>query len=600
MRICLIRLKLLALFSLCLFFLLLIRLYDLQVVKGMYFFNLANDNRFFELPLPAERGVFLDRYQQPLVHNKRSYFEIKDTEVLYSELQPINQKNALQNMASQSGSVAYQLYRDYVYGDTLAHVLGYTGQVTVEDLKQDSILEINDSIGKSGLEKFMDLKMRGVKGRQVFEINTMGIKQRLVEEQNVIPGNNIETTIDPFLSEVAYDSLQNFTGSVVIVDVDTGEVLSLVSSPSFDPNVFQNKYLDEQAAKQRNQIVTQYLTDPKKVFFNRATSGQYPLGSIFKLVVGLAGLETDEIDENTQVDDKGFIEVGDYQYTNWYYTKYGAGEGKIALKRAIARSNDVYFYKVAEWLGPNKIAEYARLFGFGHPTGIQVYNEASGLVPDPEWKEKEIGEKWFLGNTYHYGIGQGDLQVTPIQVAQMLQALSNDGDLCPVSLIKNSEESNCTNLGVKEENLDIIIQGMVQACNPGGTASRLFKFNQYYLVKEDQEIQDLNNDVVACKTGTAEFGGLNQKGFRKTHAWFVAIVNTRDLFKEANKDNSNSKYQQWLDLLEKKSLPDELVIVSMIESDDQEPYKEGSREAAAVVANILDWMVGNTSIKTDD
>ena len=201
----------------------------------------------------------------------------------------------------------------------------------------------------------------------------------------------------------------------------------------------------------------------------RAVTGQYPPGSTFKLMTALSALQNGAITADTSVNDEGTLKIGEFSFGNWYFSQYGRVEGEVKLIKAIQRSNDIYFYKVAEWVGPAKLAAFARLFHFGRPSGIELSGEAGGTIPDPEWKVKTVGEPWYLGDTYHMGIGQGDVLVTPLQLNQMTAAIAYGGVWCKPHLLFQ-DKVQCEDLGVSPEHLVSVIEGMKAACSPGGTA----------------------------------------------------------------------------------------------------------------------------------
>ena len=511
-----------------------VRLFHLQVLAGRNYRELADENRFFKQTIPAERGVFLDRYGQPLVFNKKFYYQASEAEKIFTQREHIARDQALRLMATDSAQVSYELRRAYQFPWSLAHVLGYTSPATKEDLIDRPELGVTDWVGKMGLESYAQDQLTGKDGYRIYEIDTMGEKQRVIEQVEPTAGSSISTNLDPYLSQAAYQALGQNKGSVVILDAHTGEVLALVNKPAFNSNDLSYSLTEERLEQQRQQNIQNYFSDENKVFFNRAVSGTYAPGSVFKLVTALAGLDSGKLDLNTTVVDDGILEVNDYQYANWYYTQYGRTEGEIGLKKAIARSNDIFFYKAAEWVGPDELAQQARNLGFGQMTEVELPAEASGLVPDPEWKEQEIGERWYLGNTYHFGIGQGDMLVTPLQVAQLVQAIVNQGEMCQPQLYQRQQQAVCRNVGLQEEHLDTVLTGMVGACSPGGTAFPLFKYaRQAGIESLDQALalsgsgltEAVNNGALACKTGTAEFGGLDQQGYRKTHGWLAAVAN---------------------------------------------------------------------------
>jgi penicillin-binding protein 2 len=581
------RLKLTFLFVLLLliFSLLLVRLFDVTLIKGSAFYTRAESNRYFTRRDPAERAIFLDRYGQALVQNQKQYLRYLQKDQLYSTKEFIEREEALALLATDSASVGHEFLRVYPRGEALSSALGYLAPVTAEDLAMNQTLPLSSRLGRLGLEQFFDTSLRGKAGSSKFEANALGQKQRLVEQVPPALGQNIQTSLDPLLSEIAYQALAGRKGAVVIMDASNGELLSLVSSPSFDPNVFEAQFLDSlrQIKDQvtRSQI-SDYLNDERQVFFNRASAGAYPPGSVFKLVTALAALQEGAVAADTTVDDQGTLKVGDFSYANWYFTQYGRTEGLVNVKRALARSNDIFFYKAAEWLGPTKLANYARLFGFGSPSGVQLPRESAGLVPDPEWKERVVGENWYLGNTYHFGIGQGDLTVTPLQVAGMTQALANFGRLCSASLLR-TEQHQCRDLALKQENLELVLDGMLAACSTGGTAYPLFPHNAALVESIDQNLpasEKIKAGMVACKTGTAEFGSADERGYRKTHAWLTAVVG---LEPELLSENFAAKVAD---------LPRQLVITVLIESGEEKIYSEGSEDAAPVVREVLEEVFG--------
>lgn len=592
--------------ALILFSLFLIRLADIQLFRGSSFFAKAEDNRQFSFKIPAPRGVFLDRYGDNLVYNHKLYYQLNDDENLFSSREYLTENQAKLVMATQSAFLPYQLARFYLYPESTAHVLGYLAPVQQQDLANDNSLELTDRIGRLSLEKSFENQLKGLKGKEVFEIDTFGRKKRVLALTEAKSGNNLQTTLDPYLSRIAYQAMENKTGSVIIADAKTGEILALVNRPSFNNNDLSNFYLDEQEEKARQLRVSDYFSSDNSVFFNRAVSGAYPPGSTFKLVTALAALESGRVDESTTVLDEGILKVGEFEYDNWY----AGAEGEIGIVRAIARSNDIFFYKAAEFTGVEKLAEMARNFGLGQPTGIELPAEVAGLVPDPAWKEREKGEKWYLGNTYHMGIGQGDLLLSPIQVLQMVQAIANNGSLCSPHLIYH-EGLDCKGLSLKEKNLDLVLQGMLDACSPGGVAGLFFQQNTNHQLDGASALQQIDHGMVACKTGTAEFGPEDSNGNRKTHGWFVAIISGKNLMAEQTQlseaeldklllnEASLSKkedlraYYQWLEKLKAKALPEKLVLINLSESDEIDPYRGGAKDASLVIKKILNWMQGS-------
>jgi penicillin-binding protein 2 len=470
----------------------------LQLIYGSWYREIAEGNRIRKVNLPAPRGIIYDRKGRVLVRNIPIYKKFKTPN---SKFQILTREEALK-IKAKGGKEAEELIeevgREYVYGKVLAHVLGYLTEANEEEVKSGKY-QLGDLVGRGGVEEKYDFWLRGQDGGEIFEVNALGEKIREIGIQQPVPGKDLYLNIDAELSRVAFEALEGEKGAVVASEAKTGAILVLVSSPSFDPE----------------KITPEILTDKNQPMFNRAVAGLYPPGSTFKIVSATAGLEEGKINEGTTYVDTGEIRVGSYVYKNWYFTQYGKTEGEINVVGALKRSTDTFFYKLGEWVGPTKLADWAKAFGFGKPTGIDLPAEAVGRVPDPS------SGQWFLGNTYHFAIGQGDLLVTPLQVNVMTSIVANGGKVCkpvivkiqnPKSKIQNDnlkfKIEECKNLQLKPETLRLVKEGMRQACAPGGTAFPLFNFQP----------------VVACKTGTAEFGDPAHR----THAWLTAFAPADD------------------------------------------------------------------------
>lgn len=610
----------------CISLTLLLRLIQLQVIEGGIWAGRATQNRLYGALTTPGRAVAFDRYGEPLILNVPDYFELLDRTALFGPSRLLTADQGLALLASDSAAVQQRFHRMYPLGPALAHVLGYVTAVTTEELlAEDRAVSMLDQTGKQGLEQSYDRQLRGAPGEEQYEISALGIKLRLIKKTEASAGAPIQTTLDPFLSAVSYQALGDNQGAVVIADAATGDILSLVSGPAFDPNLLTMRSPDQASESARRQAVQALFDDKRQLFFNRAVSGAYPPGSIFKLVTALAALQSGNVTAATEFVDEGVLRVGDFSYANWYFTQYGGTEGAIAIQRAIARSNDIFFYKAAEAAGPNLIAAMAQSLGFGQPVGLELRAEHPGLVPNPRWKEAMRGERWFLGNTYHYGIGQGDLLATPIQVAQMMQAISNAGTKCPLHLVKSGVQ-NCENIGLNNNHLELVLQGMLDACSEGGTAYPFFAWNTQHISSATRGNERIQAGQVACKTGTSEFGNTDERGYKKTHSWFAMTVGTKALIAtQLDADGTSGvtdtqratteltelsdevaasatatirtrellfylEKSHWLELLNTTQFPETVVIVVLVESDESRPYREGSRDAAPVALQILDWM----------
>ena len=582
------------------FSLLSLRLIDLQLVRGQEFFERAEDNKSFQEVIARRRGVILDRYQEPIAFNEPTYF-LRDATKLFSESTRISPQAALENAAAATASteLVVGMQRSYPFGATLAHVLGYTSGVSVENLQADRTLLPSDSIGKFGLERNFEMLLRGEPGAMQYTVDARGRRLAVEKQLDGTSGQTLKTSLDPYLSSIAAKLMGDLQGSVIISDPKTGQILTLLSSPSFDANLMTKTALDRDEERQRQEAVRSVLSHPKNLFFNRAIAGAYPPGSVFKLVTAIAGVESEAITADTTVEDTGVLTVNDFDFANWYYTQYGRTEGVISLQRAIARSNDIFFYKTAEAIGPDRLAEFARLFGFGKQSNIELGGEATGLVPDPEWKEQTLGERWFLGNTYHFGIGQGLLLVTPLQVSQMTSSIANKATHCPATVLGVLQQ--CEGLGVAQSTLDVVVAGMLDACSTGGTGYPLFPYNEQHRVAGVGPYEAIRLGAIACKTGTAEFGGNDIRGHKATHAWFTSIVGTKPILdalavetpiatSSAELSPEATWHKVWKQQVLRHGLPETLAFTILVESDEVEPFREGSVDAAPIVAKLLKWM----------
>lgn len=540
------------------------RLIDLQIIRGAYFRELSEGNRIRRIPIKAPRGEILDRNGRALARNIPVYKLGTFSEggvVVKTEV--ISREEALRIQAEEPEKAARILVdvgREYPLGEAAAHVIGYVNEATREELAEssrcpNSKYQLGDLVGRTGIEAQYECVLRGVNGEELIEIDTRGRLVRKLGRREPIPGENIKLSIDAGLQEVAYKALQNapdekglprsadmevVKGAVVAQEPDTGAVLALVSSPSFDPNKIHKEY-------------GKLVSDPDKPLFNRVLGGAYPPGSTFKIVTAAAGLLTGKIDEEFEYEDTGLIRVGAFIFRNWYFTQYGRTEGLINVVRAITRSTDTFFYKVGEMVGVGDLASWAQKFGLGQKTGIDLPGEGVGLVPTPEWKQEARGERWFLGNTYHMAIGQGDITATPLQINQMTSVIASGGQLCTpqVATLEERQKSKCSDIGLEEEAVKLITEGMVGACSPGGTAFPLFNFTPR----------------VACKTGTAEFGDPEDR----THAWLTAFAPVNSTFNVESESTLNV------------SKP-EIAVTALVEGGG-----DGSRVAAPVVKEVLDY-----------
>lgn len=464
-----------------------LRVFELQVVQGNYHRERAEENRLVTRRLAASRGLIRDRNGEVLTRNIPTYKKlVTGTTLFQGQFEPLTRDEAL-GLTNVGEWVFFDISRDYLLGRVMAPVVGYVAEATRQDLEQlGTDFVAGDLVGKTGVEKSFEQRLRGQPGYEYVEVNSKGETIRSEGSVEPVNGQDVVLTVDRILSQDLYEAMEGFIGAGVAVDPKTGEVLALVNRPSFDPNNVANS-----------------LSEEDMPFFNRAIGGGYPPGSIYKLVTLTAALEEGAITADETIEDTGEIVVNGFRFGNWLYDRTGGTEGSVNAVMALQRSNDIYFYRIGEKLGVDKLAEWSKYFGLGSLTGINIPGEIPGIVPTPLWKERETGVRWYLGNTYHMSIGQGDLHTTPLQMAMATSVIASGGKWCRPQIVKDGSEPECRELGITLPHLETVEAGMVAVCQPGGTASRWAQFPT----------------TVACKTGTAQFGTND-----KTHAWFTVYA----------------------------------------------------------------------------
>src|SRR5258708_614777 len=364
------------------------KLIFLQVIQGAYYRSISDSNRLRRTIIHARRGVIFDRNGKPLVYNAPGF-----RETINGKTQVIDQQQAMILLAKDDKRLEVDNLRDYPYKDALAHVVGYIGQISPNELSlpQFSDYQANELIGKTGIEKEYESQLKGTDGQTLIEVDASGKKIRTLGQTDPVPGNNITLTIDSQLQQAVYDAMTDVQKGAAIVSKPNGEILAMVSKPSFDPNLFTRGAKYTVASNSAYNKVSQILLDNNnQPLLNRAIAGTYPPGSTFKLVTAAAGLQTGIIDESYTVNDTGTLKVGDFSFANWYYTQYGKTEGTVGIVKAIKRSNDIFFYKLGEKLGVEKLSAIARSFGLGNLLGIDLGGEAKGFVPTKDCKKQGV------------------------------------------------------------------------------------------------------------------------------------------------------------------------------------------------------------------
>ncbi len=533
------------------------RLSYLQIIKGENYYSLAEGNRLRLEYLPTNRGIIFDRWHTPLVENVAAFslYLSPDKVPLEAREQQLNE--LLNFLDFENGSIATvtirslldsgsQLpllikenldyeealklmvlteklsylkvvidpYRHYLGDNTNAHLMGYTNRITSEEKRQYLAkgYQLIERVGRTGLEGYYETELRGKPGKLQIEVDSLGQKQHIIAEEPSIPGQNLILAIDSGLQEVIAKTLKKYlnnqAAAVVALDPNSGKVRALISWPTFNHNAFSQGLSVEEYQG--------IITDPLKPLFNRAISGEYPSGSTIKLIIGAAALEENLINRSTQVYSSGGL-----WYDKWFFADWKAGgHGLTDIIKALAESVNTYFYYLAleefeghQGLGLERILSYFKNFGLGKILGINLEGERAGFLPTSEWKQEVKDEIWYPGDTLHLAIGQGDILVTPLQVANFTSVVANGGVLYKPQLVEEiiDPQSGQTKKiksevlirgKISKDNLKIIAEGMRAAVLWGSARS---------LATQPLDI--------AGKTGTAQIGGN-----KEPHAWFTSFA----------------------------------------------------------------------------
>lgn len=499
------RITFLYIFCLILFFLIFIRTFHLQIIIGSQNRTLADGNRIQIKIIHAQRGVIFDRNSQILAANSPA-FRLIDKNTKRARL--ITREQALELEVKEdvsSDNLEVDNVRTYPMGEKLAHIVGYVGEISDKQLKQPEYknYHLGDRIGQGGIEAQYESILRGVDGGEIVEVDSSGKKVRTLRRNPPISGQNITLAIDTSLQDKVYESLKqalskvdSCCGAAIAMDPNNGQILALVSLPSYDPNIFSKVY-DEG-------VISQIFSQTEAPILNRAIAGTYPPGSTFKIVSSLAAL-SEGYSADTTIIDKGVMYIGDFKFTNWYFNQYGKVEGAVDLLKALQRSNDTYFYEVGRRVGEEKLIKWAKKLKLGDRLDIDLPGEATGLIPDNEWKRKTFGVGWYPGDTLHMAIGQGFVLTTPLQILGATSFIAGEGTLYkPQLVISGFKPKVLVSNIVSKDKVEVVKKGLELVPKPGGTAWPFFTFPI----------------PTAGKTGTAEYG--NPKG--KTHAWYTSYA----------------------------------------------------------------------------
>ncbi|HET8760152.1 MAG TPA: penicillin-binding protein 2, partial [Nitrospiria bacterium] len=438
---------------------LVLRAWYLQVVAGDTYRELAETNRVRTVSVLPQRGLIFDRHGQLLVNNTPGFTAYVVTEDAPNPLDPLLERLASyldlsedeirERVAARKNPGSYtaipikphlslkevalieahrfelpgvrievEAQRNYPHGSWASHLLGYVNEVSAAQRSSEDFanLPLGIQVGQAGVELAYDSVLRGVPGEKGIEVNALGHERQVVRQTPATQGDDLFLTIDAGVQGVAEEALAGKSGVVVALDPTTGEVLAMVSHPDVDPNTLSGGVTASRWAE--------LLEDPGRPLNNRAIQGQYPPGSTFKIVVAAAALERRAVTAQTQKACAGGKFFGNRTFRDW---KAG-GHGIVDLHRALVESCDVYFYEVGDQLGVDAIAEFARAFGLGEPTGIRLASEKKGLIPSTEWKLASRREPWYPGETLSVAIGQGYVSATPLQLTVMIGTVATGGD----------------------------------------------------------------------------------------------------------------------------------------------------------------------------
>lgn len=553
-------LLLIVIFSIIIF-----RSWQIQVISGSHYLMLSEENRIRFQITDAPRGIIYDSNGNPLARNapglkvyfspygleeeykesvisklslilNKDYQEIKDL-IMEGEKDSLDKIIIKTNISHEEEvelgarkeelpgvDIEEGIIREYIDGKVFAHIIGYTGELSSEEIQKSEYQDyfLSQKIGRSGLEKSYESDLKGTTGQKLIEVDASGKEKEILFETKGSAGYglilNVDSELQKKATEILAEGVKNYqaTGAVAIFqEVKSGRILAFVSWPSFDNNDFAKGISEKDL-----QLIS---SDPQKPLFNRVISGTYPSGSTIKPLVAAAALEEGIISTKTLFDDKGVITIGEYRFPDWKVPWGLPPNGPINVIDAISQSCDTFFYAIGggygsqTGLGIEKLQNWGEKFGFSQKTNIDLPGEAAGLFPSPQWKEETTGESWYLGDTYWVSIGQSYVLVTPLQLNNYINAIASGGVLYKPLLVQRIVDLNRDTIQenepivlskdfISETSLDIVKEGMRKGVSQGII---------YSLRNAKYE--------VAAKTGTAEFGEKNQQGYYDTHAWVTGF-----------------------------------------------------------------------------
>lgn len=551
------------------FLLVLCRLFYLQVVRASYYQAFSENNSIRKIEIPAPRGIIFDRKARVLADNEPVFdlvvipqyisdrmdltFSLANllglhAEEIFDALKQASKMPPYRPFIIRSGisfdlvskikankspfqeakpnldgaDIGYHYIRTYGEGDIASHILGYVREIDAEMLKKMDVkypgkYKRGDFVGTGGIEQQYDLEIRGENGLVQKLVNAVGREVSSLDmnialaNEPLKAGSNVHLTLDTDVQRATKEAIGNNVGAIVVLDTRTGAVLAMYSNPTFDLNMLRSE--------DRSSYWSKILSDPDRPLYNRALQGVYPPASTFKVITAIAALQEQVVGREEKVHCNGGMKIGNRVYGCWLLS----GHGPMDVVRALIHSCDVFFYTAGLRLGVDKIAEYAKKFGLGKRTGIEVSGEKDGFVPSNEWKMRVKNAEWNTGETASSSIGQGYNLVTPLQMAKVFAEIANGGYKITPHLVEKILSSDGNLLyewmttpepieGVSKETIDIVKQGLYGVVNgPGGTATALSTLQL----------------KIAGKTGTAQVVSKESGktgGKYKNHAWFVGYA----------------------------------------------------------------------------
>jgi penicillin-binding protein 2 len=535
---------------LVIFFIIAARLWQLQIIQGSEYVMRAEHNRIRSLELVAPRGTISDRHNTPLVENRPSFDvllyresmkDLESTTRFLVEKLGIAQEDLEARLRRSKGTGLYhpivikedadmkdisiieahrrdhpevqlgpEPRRLYHYDKLAAHLLGYVGEISETEIAESAFpgAKSGSLVGQSGIERMYNRFLVGKDGERQVLVDSVGREVGILEEKNSVIGGEVQLTLDLDLQSVAEQALDGKVGSIIAMDPRNGEILAMASAPSFDPNTFSSRI----SQNEWNELVN----NPDRPMQNRAIQNGYSPGSIFKLIMADAGLEEGIFDNDPSITCRGSAEY----YGRVFHCHDKKGHGTLHLEQAIAKSCNIFFYELGKRLGISKIAQHAQALGLGEKTGVDLPGERSGVMPSPEWKMKAQHAKWYVGETISVSIGQGAVNVTPLQLLRAVSAIATGGNVVTPHLLLRAEKAGkdqyqwpIHKISNGEDKMGRIREGMWQSVNNSGTG-------------HNAAIPGLN---ICGKTGTVQVISNENKQLlsegAEDHSWFAGFGN---------------------------------------------------------------------------